>query len=84
MSFDKPETKKFAGLLKAADSSHGTLVAIDAPNVNLVKSGRNIPKVDIKLIVDVNAYDVLRARSLVFTPESFKTLASGLSPSKSE
>lgn len=84
MSFDKPQTKKFAGLLRAADSNRGALVAIDAPNVNLVKSGRNLPKVDIKLIGDVNAYDVLRARSLVFTPESFKALSNGLSPVKSE
>lgn len=84
MSFDKPQTKKMVGLLKAADSSRGALVAIDAPNDNLVKSGRNIPKVDIKLIVDMNAYDVLRARSLVFTPESFAALSSGLTAAKSE
>ena len=84
MAFEKPQTKKMAGLLAAADAGRGALVALDVPNENLVKSGRNIPKVDIKLMVDVNAYDVLRARSLVFTPESFAALSSGLSAAKSE
>lgn len=84
MSFEKPQTKKFAGLLRAAESTRSTLVAIDAPNDNLQKSGRNIPAVDIKLVSDLNAYDVLRVRSLVFTPESFKALSNGLSSAKSE
>ncbi|MCB9852441.1 MAG: 50S ribosomal protein L4 [Phycisphaerales bacterium] len=84
MVFEKPQTKKMVGLLSAAGSPQGVLVAIDAPNENLVKSGRNLPKVDIKLMGDVNAYDVLRARSLVFTPESFAALSSGLSAAKSE
>lgn len=84
MVFEKPQTKKMVGLLTAAGSPQGVLVAIDTPNDNLVKSGRNLKKVDIKLMVDVNAYDVLRARSLVFTPESFAALSSGLSAAKAE
>ncbi len=84
MTFDKPQTKKMVSLLAAADSGRGALVALSSPNDNLTKSGRNIPKVDIKLIVDLNAYDVLKARSLVFTPESFAALSSGLTTTKSE
>ncbi|HPF39237.1 MAG TPA: 50S ribosomal protein L4 [Phycisphaerae bacterium] len=84
MAFDRPQTRKMVGLLAAADSGRSALITIGAPNDNLVKSGRNIPKVDIKLIADVNAYDVLRAKSLVFTPESFAALSSGLTTNKSE
>lgn len=84
MSFDKPQTRKMVGLLRAADASRGALIAIDTPNDNIIKSGRNIQSLDIKLIQDVNAYDVLRARSLVFTPGSFAALTESLKTAKAE
>lgn len=84
MSFDKPQTKKMVGLLHAADSSRGALIAIETANDHLIKSGRNIPAVAIKMINDVNAYDILRAKSLVFTPSSFAALTDSLKTAKAE
>ncbi|MFQ5500708.1 MAG: 50S ribosomal protein L4 [Phycisphaerae bacterium] len=74
LTFDKPATGRMAGILKAADASKGALIALDAANPNMQKSGRNIPALHMKLIQEVNAYDVLKARKLVFTPESFSAL----------
>ncbi len=74
LKFDKPATGMMAGILKAADASKGALIAMDAANPNMQKSGRNIPALHMKLIHEVNAYDVLRARKLVFTPEAFAAL----------
>lgn len=73
LKFDVPATGKMAKILKATDS-RGALIALDSRDPNLLKSGRNIPDLSLKLIEEVNAYDVLRARKLVFTPDAFKAL----------
>ena len=74
MQFDEPKTKKMAGILKAVKAQRGALVAVPAANPVLLKSIRNIPNVELKLVADVNAYDVLRLRNVIFTPEAFKAL----------
>jgi len=76
MDFDAPATGKMAKLLEATHTSRGVLFALDHADPNLLKSGRNIREVSMKLVGDLNAYDVLRARHLVFTPEAFKLLVS--------
>lgn len=72
LEFDEPKTSKFAGILKAIKAERGALVAHLARDPNLWKSGRNIPSLAIKCMWEVNAYDVLRHRTLIFTPEAFK------------
>ncbi len=74
LQFDKPETKKMAGILRATKTERGALLTVAAPSEHMLKSVRNIPNVAMKLIGEVNAYDVLRSRNLVFTPEAFKAL----------
>lgn len=77
MEFDKPQTKKMVGLLKAADMGRGALVALDQYDHNVTLSGRNIPSVDVRRVDEMNAFDVLRAKFLVFTPAAFEALKSG-------
>jgi large subunit ribosomal protein L4 len=77
LSMSAPKTSELAGVLKATKTDRGALMAVAALDQNLFLSGRNIPNFLLKRIADVNAYDVLRARSLVLTPESFKALVGG-------
>jgi ribosomal protein L4 len=42
--------------------------------VNLYKSGRNIPKTEIRPVGELCAYEVLRRRKLVFTKSAFEKL----------
>ncbi len=74
MAFDAPATGRMAKILDATKTSRGALFALDHAEPNLLKSGRNIPAIDMKLVGDLNAYEILRARHLVFTPEAFKAL----------
>lgn len=74
IEFDKPQTAKMSGILKAAKVNQRALLTVAALDPNMEKSVRNIPNVEMKLVAEVNAYDVLRSRSVVFTPEAFKVL----------
>lgn len=76
LKLDQPKTQQLAGILKAVKVDRGALLATAQPDANLYKSGRNIPALSIKLVREVNAYDVLSARNLVFTPEAFAALTS--------
>ncbi|MBN2563092.1 MAG: 50S ribosomal protein L4 [Phycisphaerae bacterium] len=74
LRFDVPKTSRMFGILKATGTDRGALLAVASESPILLKSVRNIPNVEMKLVADVNAYDVLRRRNLVFTPEAFKAL----------
>ncbi|MCG8406407.1 MAG: 50S ribosomal protein L4 [Phycisphaerales bacterium] len=74
LKLDAPKTSEMAKIMRATQTNAGALIALASADPNLQKSGRNIPALDMKLIQDVNAYDILRARHLVFTPEAFKAL----------
>ncbi len=76
----KPKTSELAGILKATHVISGALLAVATEDRSLLLSGRNIPNIEIKLVSTLNAYDVLRARNLVFTPEAFKALTTALNP----
>ncbi|MFH1418276.1 MAG: 50S ribosomal protein L4 [Planctomycetota bacterium] len=80
IKLEKPRTSELAGILKATHVYSGALLAVAAEDRSLLLSGRNIPNFEIKHVSAVNAYDVLRARNLVFTPEAFKALTSDLKP----
>lgn len=67
LTMDAPKTKAFAAMLKALGADKGCLVALGAPNAVLFKSGRNLPRVDIKQVHELNAYDLLRRKKVLFT-----------------
>ena len=74
LKFDEPATGKMAKILKATGADRGALIAMESNDPILFKSGRNIQKLSMKMVQDLNAYDVLRFRTLVFTPQAFKVL----------
>lgn len=74
LQFSEPSTKTMAKTMQAVDASRGALFTHVGTDQNLVKSGRNIPVLQVKSLYDINAYDVLRYAKLVFTPEAFKAL----------
>lgn len=74
LEFERPKTSRMAGMLKSVKADRGALIAVVTDDRNLWMSGRNIPNVAMKRIWEVNAYDILRHRALIFTPDAFKTL----------
>jgi large subunit ribosomal protein L4 len=71
-----PSTKEAAALLSSAGIEGGVMVVSKDVDLVLMKSLRNIPKVDVSPVGDLNARSVLLRKNLVFTPEAFDVLLS--------
>lgn len=74
LSMAAPKTKAFAAMLRAVGADKGCVVALAKPDETLFKSGRNIPKTEIMPVYDLNAYEILRRRKLLFTKEAFEAV----------
>ena len=74
LSFSKPKTKPFAAMLKALGADSGCIVALPEGDDNIYRSGRNIPKTDIRLVSQLTAYELLRRRKLLLTRPAFDRL----------
>jgi large subunit ribosomal protein L4 len=67
-SFAAPKTQEMAGILKALNlGGVSVLVATETHDVNLWKSARNIEKVSVSPVGDLNALCVLKPRRLLVT-----------------
>ena len=65
IKMDSVKTKDFAAFLKAVGADTKALVVTAAPDMNVVKSGRNIPGCEITFANLINVYDVINANKLV-------------------
>lgn len=71
LKFDAPKTSRFAVLLKKINADRGCVFATAGADVLLYKSGRNIPRAEVRDVAELNAFDILSRRKLVFTREAF-------------
>jgi large subunit ribosomal protein L4 len=68
LSFETPATSEMAGILKALGLRDvSTLVTTASLDVNVYKSARNIPRVSVAPVSDLNALRVLAPRRLLVT-----------------
>ncbi len=68
VTMEVPKSKQFVGILKALQvSDEKTLFVIPEYNDNVYLSLRNIPGVQGSLLSDLNTYDIVNAKVLVFT-----------------
>ena len=74
IKMDSVKTKDFAAFLKAVGCDTKTLVVTAAPDMNVVKSGRNIPGCEITFANLINVYDVLNAKKLVVDQEALRKI----------
>ena len=65
IKMDAPKTAEFAKFLKAVGCDTKTLVVTAAADVNVVKSGRNIPGCEVTFANLLNVYDIVNANKLV-------------------
>jgi large subunit ribosomal protein L4 len=68
------------GLLKGAGVTGKALLVLSARDEVLEKSARNLPAVRVLTVQGLNVYDVLKADTLVLTPEGVHTLREVLAP----
>ncbi|MDX1947130.1 MAG: 50S ribosomal protein L4 [Pirellulaceae bacterium] len=68
LSFSEPKTKEMAGILKAVGlGGKSTLVATAGLDANVYKSARNIDRVTVSHVAELNALAVLTPKKLLVT-----------------
>ena len=75
LDISAPKTKDVATTLKSLKVTSGCLVVIPEYSENAIKSTRNLPKTDLSVLSDLNAYSVLRRKQLIFTKAALEALA---------
>ena len=68
------KTKSVSQILAKLGCEGRTLLVLDQPNAQLTLAARNLPKVEVLLAGDLNAYTVLRAKKIVLTQPALEKL----------
>jgi large subunit ribosomal protein L4 len=71
LSFEKPRTKDFVRVLGNLKIDRSCLVAIGDYDKNIYMSARNVPKVAVMPVAELNAGDICGHRKMLFTKEAF-------------
>ncbi|HPS54816.1 MAG TPA: 50S ribosomal protein L4 [Sedimentisphaerales bacterium] len=74
LNFEAPKTSEFATILSNLKIDRSCLVMINGLDNNIYKSVRNLPRVDVLTIADLNAGDVCNHQKVLFTKDAFMSL----------
>lgn len=74
LNFDKPRTKDFSGVLSNLKIDRSCLVALAGDNRNVYLSMRNIPKVCLMRVEQLNAGAICNHQKMLFTRDAFEQL----------
>jgi large subunit ribosomal protein L4 len=70
LAFEKPRTADFASMLKNLKIDRSCLVAVPTRDENVHKSARNIQKVAVLPVADLNAADIVNHQRMLFTKDA--------------
>ncbi|MBN1795729.1 MAG: 50S ribosomal protein L4 [Sedimentisphaerales bacterium] len=70
LKFDKPRTKDFAAILNNFKIDRSCLVTLKERDENVFKSARNIYKVDVMPVSELNAGDICNHKKMLFTKDA--------------
>ncbi len=76
LGFEQPRTKDFVEILGNLKIDRSCLVTTNERDENVYKSARNIPKIDIMPVEQLNAGDICAHKKLLFTKDAFLSLVS--------
>ena len=76
LSFEKPCTKDFAGMLKNLRIDRSCLVAVKERDENVYKSARNVQRVAVLPLSDLNAGVICTHQKMLFTKDALEALLS--------
>ena len=74
LSLDAPKTKVVAQMYKALGIDRSCLFALSERNSNLEKSARNIDRTKLTTVAKLNAWDILKHRTLLMTKSGLEQL----------
>lgn len=73
LKIDKPQTKEVAAILKALNlSGLSTLIATATNDTSVYKSARNIARVTVAPVSDLNAFAVLKPQRMLITQDALE------------
>ena len=74
LSFQAPKTKEFAQVLGNLNIDRSCIVTVVERDDNLYKSARNVPKIAVMAVSDLNAGDICNKQKMLFTKDAFESL----------
>lgn len=74
ISMTTPKTKEMVSILGNLKIDRSCLVTVAGQDVNIYKSARNIQKVDVMVVDDLNAGIICNKQKILFTKEAFTNL----------
>jgi len=73
--FEKPKTKDIANILNKLNfCNKKVIIVFDDFSDNLIKSMRNIEKLDYKRAIDINAYDLIKSDVIIFNEKAIEII----------
>jgi large subunit ribosomal protein L4 len=76
LNLQAPKTKDFVNVLSNLRIDRSCLVTINNYDENLYRSARNIPRVAVKPVVELNAADICSHHKILFTKDAFLSFLS--------
>ena len=74
LEFDSPSTKKLANLLKNLGIKESCLIVIPELDDAVWRSSRNIYNLKLRVVSDLNAYEVIKYKKLLIVKEALDSL----------
>ncbi len=74
VALERPNTKAMQQLLAGAGITGKVLVVLPARDEVIEKAARNLPRVQVLTVRGLNVFDVLRADTLVLTPDGVQAI----------
>ncbi|MDD4635872.1 MAG: 50S ribosomal protein L4 [Dehalococcoidales bacterium] len=72
LKFEAPKTREMAEVMKALGIGETTLVALEQPDANVIKSARNIPNIKTIQARQLNIVDIMKYRKLLITESALR------------
>jgi len=79
IALEQPKTKQVVAIFKALGIDRSVLVALEAKDVSIERSARNIERTTLTTVRQLNAWDILKNRTLVVTRAGLEEI---LNPTK--
>lgn len=73
-NLSEPKTKLFAGVLKKLGIDRTVLFALESKTEPIVRASRNIPTTRLTTVAQLNAWDILRNRTVLITKSGLEAL----------
>ncbi len=76
LKFDEPRTRGFVTILNNLKIDRSCLVTTASEDANLYKSARNVPRITVMPVAQLNAGEICGHSKMLFTKEAFLSLLS--------